>query len=119
MTPKIQAALDQLIQAIREETVASFSALLTGATTSVGAPAKRPARAPLKSGDGKRTAEDLAAIKTTLLSVIRKQPGLRTEQIAKEVGATTKDLQLPMLQLRGERSIRMTGQKRAAQYFAR
>jgi hypothetical protein len=118
MTPKIQAALDQLLHAIREETVASFSALLTSGTTAMRAPAARSPRAPSKSS-GKRTAEDLAEIKTTLLSVIRKQPGLRTEQIAKEIGATTKDLQLPMLQLREEKSIRMKGQKRAAQYFAR
>jgi hypothetical protein len=118
MTPKIQAALDQLIQTIREETVASFSEMLASGMTSVVTPTRRSARTSMKSG-GKRTAEELAAFKTTLLGVITKQPGLRTEQIAKEIGASTKELQLPMLQLRDEKRIRMKGQKRAAQYFAK
>lgn len=119
MSPKIQAALDQLIQAIHEETVSSFSAMLVGRGTNTGRLAKRSTRPSGKSSGGKRTAEELAAFKTTLLSFIRKHPGLRTEQIAKEIGASTKELQLPMLQLRDEKSIRMKGQKRAAQYFAR
>jgi predicted transcriptional regulator len=54
-----------------------------------------------------------------MLGFIKKHPGLRTEQIAKEMGVSAKELQLPMLQLRDEKSIRMKGQKRAAQYFAR
>jgi hypothetical protein len=119
MTPKIQAALDQLIRAIHEETVASFSAMLTSGGRSPGASATRSASSRPKSPGGKRTAEELDALKTTLLEVIRKQPGLRTEQISKEIGASTKDLQLPMLQLREEKRIRIKGQKRAAQYFAK
>lgn len=119
MTPKVQAALDQLIQAIREETVASFSAMLASGGTSAGAPAGRSARPSRKASGGKRTTEELAAFKADLLGFIKKHPGLRTEQIAKEMGVSTKELQLPMLQLRDEKSIRMKGQKRAAQYFAR
>lgn len=119
MTPKIQAALDQLIQTIHEETVAKFSALLASGGTSLAASSKRSPRALRKSSGGKRTADDLAAIKTTLLGIIKKQPGLRTEEIAKEIGASTKELQLPMLQLREEKLVRMKGQKRAAQYFAK
>jgi hypothetical protein len=118
MTPKIQAALDQLVQVIREETVANFSALLTSNGAGLGTPSRRSARSPRKSG-GKRTPEELATFKTTLLTFIKRNPGLRTEQIAKELSASTKELQLPMLQLRDEKSIRMKGQKRAAQYFAR
>lgn len=119
MTPKIQAALNQLIQAIHEETVASFSAMLTNRGRSPGASTKRAVSPRPKSRGGKRTAAELDAVKITLLAVIRKQPGLRTEQIAKEVGASTKELQLPMLQLREEKRIRIKGQKRAAQYFAK
>jgi hypothetical protein len=119
MTPKIQAALDQLIQAIHEETVASFSAMLAAGGTGTQATPRRSARPSRKSSGGKRTSEELATFKTTLLVFIKKNPGLRTEQIAKEIGASTKELQLPMLQLRNEKSIRMKGQKRAAQYFAR
>jgi hypothetical protein len=119
MTPKIQAALDQLMQAIQEETVASFSAMLAGGATSAGTPARRSTRGAKRSSGGKRTSEELATFKTTLVSFIKRNPGLRTEQIAKELGASTKELQLPMLQLRDEKSIRMKGQKRAAQYFAK
>jgi hypothetical protein len=115
MTPKIQEALDQLIQAIQEETVAQFSSLLSGGQVGNGRSISRAPKARPKGG--KRTAEDLEAIKKTIVSAIRKSPGVRSEELAKQLGTTTKELQLPMLQLRESKAIRMKGQKRAAQYF--
>lgn len=117
MTPKIQEALDQLVQAIQQETVAQFSSLLSGGQVGNGRSVARVSKARPKGG--KRTSEEIAAFKDTIVAAIRKSPGVRSEQLAKSLGTTTKELQLPMLQLRDEKLIRMKGQKRAAQYFVK
>jgi predicted HTH transcriptional regulator len=114
MTPKIQEALDQLIQAIQEETVASFTSLLKGGQVGNGRSISRAPKARPKGG--KRTAEDLEQLKNTIVAAIKKTPGVRSEELAKSLGTSTKELQLPMLQLRQDGVIRMKGQKRAAQY---
>lgn len=114
MTPKVQEALDQLIQAIQEETVSQFTSLLKGGQVGNGRSITRAPKARPKGG--KRTAEDLEQLKRTIVAAIRKSPGIRSEQLAKELGTTTKELQLPMLQLRDGGIIKMRGQKRAAQY---
>jgi hypothetical protein len=119
MTPRIQEALDQLVQAIQQETVARFSSMLQGGGGEGGVPTPlRSKRGPRAKG-GKRTPQELEGLKKTIVAAIRKSPGLRSEQLAKELGTTTKELQLPMIQLRESKAIRMKGQKRAAQYFAK
>ena len=123
MTPKIQEALDQLVQAIQQETLAKFSSLLTGEDGPIPIPYRRGrgalATPKARPKGGKRTAEDLEAIKKTIVSAIRKSPGIRSEQLAKELGTSTKELQLPMIQLRDAKLIRMKGARRAARYFAK
>src|SRR4051812_22642745 len=44
----------------------------------------------------KRTAEDLEALSGKFASFVKSHPGLRIEQINKELGTTTKDLALPI-----------------------
>jgi hypothetical protein len=119
MNTRIQQALDGLIQVIQEETVAGLSALLNQHRIGNGqAVAGGRSAANVRRNGGKRTADELATFKTRVLGVIKMSPGLRTEEIAKQLGATTKELQLPMRQLREEKLIRMKGEKRAASYSA-
>ncbi len=49
---------------------------------------------------------------------VHKHPGLRIEQINKELGTTTKDLALPIKKLIAERKIAGTGDKRSRTYAA-
>jgi hypothetical protein len=75
------------------------------------APARRGGRG------AKRTAEDLEALSNKFASFVKANPGLRIEQINKELGTTTKELALPIRKLISERRITAKGNKRSTMYF--
>jgi len=66
----------------------------------------------------KRTSADLEALSERFASFVKANPGLRIEQINKELGTTTKDLALPIRKLISEGAITTKGQKRSTTYFA-
>jgi hypothetical protein len=66
----------------------------------------------------KRSAEDLEALSTKFAAFVKSHPGLRIEQINKELGTTTKDLALPIRKLIADGKITAKGQKRSTTYFA-
>ena len=79
-----------------------------------GARAGRP-----RGGRGaKRTAADLEMLSDKFASYVKANPGLRIEQINKELGTTTKDLALPIRKLIADGKISAKGQKRSTTYFA-
>ena len=83
------------------------------AVPAVSSPVGRP-----RGGHGaKRTAEDLEALSNQLASFVKANPGLRVEQINKELGTTTKDLALPIRKLLADNVITSKGQKRSTTYF--
>jgi hypothetical protein len=67
---------------------------------------------------GKRTPADLEALSERVGSFVKANPGLRIEQINKQLGTTTKDLALPIRKLVAEGVINTKGQKRSTTYFA-
>jgi hypothetical protein len=85
-----------------------------GPTATTGAiPTARP-----RGGRGaKRTAEDLEALSSKFLSFVKEHPGLRIEQINKELGTTTKDFALPIRKLVADGMISAKGKKRSTIYF--
>jgi predicted transcriptional regulator len=48
---------------------------------------------------------------------VKANPGLRIEQINKQLGTTTKDLALPIRKLISEGMLKAKGQKRSTTYF--
>jgi len=66
----------------------------------------------------KRTAEDIEALSSKFASFVKATPGLRIEQINKELKTTTKDLALPIRKLIADGKISAKGQKRSTTYFA-
>jgi hypothetical protein len=66
----------------------------------------------------KRTAADLEALSERVAMFVKANPGLRIEQINKQLGTTTKDLALPIRKLIGDGVINAQGQKRSTTYFA-
>jgi len=66
----------------------------------------------------KRTAADLEALSERFASFVKANPGLRIEQINKQLGTTTKDLALPIRKLISEGVLSAKGQKRSTTYFA-
>jgi hypothetical protein len=85
-------------------------------SASPGAGAARVGR-PRGGRGAKRTAEDLAALSSQFAAFVKSHPGLRIEQINKELGTTTKDLALPIRKLVSEGMISAKGNKRSTTYF--
>jgi len=72
-----------------------------------------------RTGRGvKRAPEDIEALAQQFTAFVKANPGLRIEQINKQLGTTTKDLALPIRKLMGEGMIKGKGEKRSRQYFA-
>jgi hypothetical protein len=65
----------------------------------------------------KRTSADLEALSERFASFVKSNPGLRIEQINKQLGTTTKDLALPIRKLISDGVITAKGQKRSTTYF--
>jgi hypothetical protein len=125
-TPTVQAALDTLIDAIRSELREEFLSALGGsapaprragrkAARSGGASAAPRAKARAKGA--KRTPEELEALTKNVLAHIKKNPGLRVEQIAAALGTSTKELALPIIKL--GKALKTQGQRRGTKYTAR
>jgi hypothetical protein len=67
----------------------------------------------------KRSAQDLEHLSSQFVSFVTKHPGLRIEQINKELGTTTKDLALPIRKLVADGVVKTKGKKRSTAYFAK
>jgi len=112
-----RAALDTLESAFggRPSGNASHSAAPAAAAA---VPSAARASQPRSGRGGKRSPADLEALSERLASFVKANPGLRIEQINKELGTTTKDLALPIRKLISEGAISSKGQKRSTTYFA-
>ncbi|HEU4731213.1 MAG TPA: hypothetical protein VFT22_25140 [Kofleriaceae bacterium] len=87
----------------------AVAALATGGVARAGRP---------RGGRGaKRSAADLEALSERFASFVKANPGLRIEQINKELGTTTKDLALPIRKLIAEGMVSAKGQKRSTTYY--
>jgi hypothetical protein len=109
-----RAALDTLESAFGGKTGRAG-----GAPTVAAMPTPDVARAgrPRGGRGAKRTAEDLEALSEKFAAFVKANPGLRIEQINKELGTTTKDLALPIRKLVADKVISAKGQKRSTTYF--
>jgi hypothetical protein len=84
------------------------------ASTTQRAPARNAARAGTQ-----RSAQQLGTLTASALKYIRRHPGSRMEQIATGIGVSSKELTLPLGQLKAAGRLRTKGQKRATSYFAK
>jgi hypothetical protein len=66
----------------------------------------------------KRTANELDKMADAFYAFVSKHPGLRIEQINKQLGTTTKDLALPIRKLIADGELKTKGEKRSTTYFA-
>ncbi|MBA3541971.1 MAG: hypothetical protein H0T79_20310 [Deltaproteobacteria bacterium] len=82
-----------------------------GSSSSGGSAASR------RKGE-KRTADELDELQDKFQEFVKDNPGLRIEQINKQLGTTTKDLQLPIRKLIADGALKAKGEKRSTQYFA-
>jgi len=83
---------------------------LPGLAAPVGKTGRRPKGA-------KRPHEEIEGTKSRVHEFIQKNPGLRIEQINRELGTATRDLALPLRKLIADGEVRTEGEKRSTQYF--
>jgi len=108
-----RAALDTL-----ESAFGGRAPRAAAAAVAVAAPSSGRAGRPRGGRGGKRTPADLEALSERVGSFVKTNPGLRIEQINKQLGTTTKDLALPIRKLVADGVIATKGQKRSTTYFA-
>ena len=65
----------------------------------------------------KRTSDELDRLAENFHAFVTKHPGLRIEQINKQLSTTTKDLALPIRKLLAEGALKTKGAKRSTTYF--
>jgi hypothetical protein len=109
-----RAAINTLESAFGERSARGSSAA-TAVPTVAAASSGRVGR-PRGGRGAKRTAADLEALCDRVAMFVKANPGLRIEQINKELGTTTKDLALPIRKLIAEGVINAKGQKRSTTY---
>jgi hypothetical protein len=123
------AELTELIRAAAMETVASAlgeGAVGGGRGRGRGRRAavavrlgRRGARAITREKGAKRAPQEIEKLTAKLGDYVKSNPGQRIEQIAKGMGTSTKELNLPVKKLIAGKAIKTRGQKRATQYFPR
>ena len=79
--------------------------------------------AALRNGRGrgrgaKRSSVELDKLGDRFHDFVGKHPGLRIEQINKQLGTSTKDLALPIRKMISDGSLKTKGEKRSTTYFA-
>lgn len=65
----------------------------------------------------KRTSDELDKLAENFHAFVAKHPGMRIEQINKQLGTSTRDLALPIRKLIAEGALKTKGEKRSTTYF--
>jgi hypothetical protein len=122
MNEVVQGFVAQISELARRAAIDTLESAFggRGAARAAAAPAAAVVRhvgRPRGGRGAKRSAADLEALSNKFGSFVKTHPGLRIEQINKELGTTTKDLALPIRKLISEGMIATKGEKRSTTYF--
>jgi hypothetical protein len=126
MNRVVQGFVGQITELARRAAIDTLESAFGGRAVRSSAPAPAAAAAVASVGrvgrprggrGAKRSAADLEALSEQFASFVKANPGLRIEQINKQLGTTTKDLALPIRKLISEGVISAKGQKRSTTYF--
>jgi hypothetical protein len=98
-----RAAIDTLETALGQKRAGTSLALRGGGGRGRGA---------------KRSQNELDKLAESFHGFVAKHPGMRIEQINKQLGTSTRDLALPIRKLISDGSIKTKGEKRSTTYFA-
>ena len=127
MNRVVQGFVAQITELARRAAIDTLESAFGGRAARGGAPAAAVASAVANFGrvgrprggrGAKRSSADLEALSEKFASFVKANPGLRIEQINKQLGTTTKDLALPIRKLISDGVITAKGQKRSTTYFA-
>ncbi len=106
--------VDQITEIARRAAVEMIESALNGSGRGRGGvPAAARGR---RSRGAKRTEAELEQLQEQFHDFVKDNPGLRIEQINKQLGTTTKDLQLPIRKMIADGTILAKGSKRSTTY---
>ena len=113
----VQAFAGELAALIRESAFETVRAALGDS----GGRSRRGSAASSRRSDrtkgAKRPPQEIAKLVGRLRDYVRAHPGQRIEQIAKGMGTSTRELNLPAKKLLSQKQIKTRGEKRATKYF--
>lgn len=116
-----QAEMQKLVEGFVSQLSELYARAVTNALGGGGLrPSGRSSSRAASVGRGKgekRSANELDQLADRFLDFVHKNPGLRIEQINKQLGTSTKDLALPIRKLIADGAIKGKGEKRSRQYF--
>lgn len=95
------------------------SAVERALTRELAGPQRRPPGRLRGTERPKRSQADLDELASRFLAYVRLAPGLRIEQINRQLGTQTKDMALPIRKLIASGHVTTKGAKRSTTYFAR
>ena len=121
----VEGFVSQLSELWRRAVADSLNGLDTGVAPARGRGRPRGSGGGVSAGSSssrrkgeKRTADELDTLADTFHEFVMKNPGLRIEQINKQLGTSTKDLALPIKKLMADGMLKGKGEKRSRTYFA-
>ena len=121
---RVEEFVDELSSLIRQSAMDTVTRVLGGETDGRRGGRRGATRLIAAEGRGrarpkgaKRSQDELERLTGRLLAYVKGNAGQRIEQIAKGMGVSTRELNLPAKKLLGNKAIRTKGQKRATQYF--
>lgn len=113
----VQQLTAQHTAQVLQETFSSLNGNKQRASSTASASASASASAPSSRG-AKRGADELEQLSKRFFQFVQDNPGLRIEQINKQLGTTTTELALPIRKLVASGGLTVRGQKRSTTYFA-
>lgn len=108
----------QITELARRAAIDTLEAALSGSEARRAASSASVAVGRVRGRGAKRSPDELDKLAERFQTFVKENPGLRIEQINKQLGTTTKDLALPIRKLLAEGAIHAKGQKRSTTYFA-
>jgi hypothetical protein len=113
---------NEFSQVIRRAALEEVHAKLTlaigdVATTRRGPGRPRGARTGKRGRPGKFTPEQMEKLGTTIVGLLKKSPGARSEQLSVAMKMDAKTLRIPLQALIKAKKIKVKGQKRGTTYF--
>jgi len=117
----VEAFAEELTAVVRRTALEQVHSALGGSvsderrTRGPGRKASGPRAA--RGGGGKRSSEQVDAFAAKIFDFVKKNPGLRGEQLSSAMKTDTKSLRLPMLKLIGDKKVKTKGQRRGMMYY--
>jgi hypothetical protein len=123
---RVEAFVQELSVLVRQSVLDSVNDALGGESSGAarGRGGRRPARPARAAGAGrarrkgqKRSPVELERLVGSVRNYVQKNPGQGVEKMARDLGANSRELVLPIKKLIKEGTVRTRGEKRATKYF--